>query len=427
MMLVDHPQRRALNDEVHARPPERLRAPMRLTYLAMFSSGDRTKDTAAIQSLITMMSGKPLGEEQNHYSADFGSFRVKWERHNEFVRYKFFVSGDEAHLFSDPAINVVPKEWLASLPGEVIAANHAVLLPMPEEQIRTDQLSDEVFAGNALIGSTTSGGKGIVLTDFRIHADGFGRIVFYDGGLTPRQFGRLVQRIMEIDTYRSMALLTFPIAKELSPFLHHSEQELLSIIAGMEHATEEDEPELFDRITHLEAQVERRRSDTHFRFSAGDAYYDIVQSRVEDLREGRIEGLQTFREFNDRRLAPAMATCHAVFSRHEALLERIGRTTLLLSTRVNVTREKQNQAVLKSLDRRANLQLRLQQTVEGLSVAAISYYIVGLVGYGVKGLKAYGVDINADIAVAVSIPIVVGIVAFGLWRFHKALDKDFRK
>ncbi len=122
-----------------------------------------------------------------------------------------------------------------------------------------------------------------------------------------------------------------------------------------------------------------------------------------------------------------MATCHAVFSRHEALLERIGRTTLLLSTRVNVTREKQNQAVLKSLDRRANLQLRLQQTVEGLSVAAISYYIVGLVGYGVKGLKAYGVDINADIAVAVSIPIVVGIVAFGLWRFHKALDKDFRK
>ncbi|NBQ39845.1 MAG: DUF3422 family protein, partial [Alphaproteobacteria bacterium] len=143
MMLVDHPQRRALNDEVHARPPERLRAPMRLTYLAMFSSGDRTKDTAAIQSLITMMSGKPLGEEQNHYSADFGSFRVKWERHNEFVRYKFFVSGDEAHLFSDPAINVVPKEWLASLPGEVIAANHAVLLPMPEEQIRTDQLSDE--------------------------------------------------------------------------------------------------------------------------------------------------------------------------------------------------------------------------------------------------------------------------------------------
>jgi uncharacterized membrane-anchored protein len=426
-MLTEHPQRRALNDEIHARPPEQLSAPLHLTYLALFSNGNRDDDIGAIQDLINLMGGKALAGDQNHYSADFGAFRVKWERHNEFVRYKFFVSGADPELFANPAINAVPQEWLAKLPGMIIAANHAVLLPKPDGPVRTDQLADDVFSGNALIGSTTSGGKGVVLTDFRIRSDGFGRVIFYDDGLAPRQSGRLVQRVMEIDTYRAMALLTFPIAKSLTPFLQQAEQELLDIIGGMEHATEKDEPILFDRITHLEAQVESRRSDAHFRFAAGNAYYDIVQSRVEELRESRIEGLQTFREFNDRRLSPAMATCRAAFARHQALLERIGRTTLLLSTRVNVTRERQNQSVLQSLDRRANLQLRLQQTVEGLSVAAISYYIVGLVGYAAKGLKANAVDLNPDIIVAVSIPIVVGIVAFGLWRFHKALEKDFRK
>jgi uncharacterized membrane-anchored protein len=427
MSLVDHPQRRALNDEVHARPPEQLRSPQRLTYLAMYTSGDRDADTAAISDLIQRMGGPALGLENNHYSADFGSFRVKWERHNEFVRYKFFVEGVEAEPFSDPAINAVPQDWLASLPGSLIAANHAIILPLPDEPIKPDVLSDALFSGNALVGSMTSGGKGLALTDFRIRDDGFGRVLFYDNGLTPRQLGRLVQRVMEIDTYRVMSLLTFPVAKALMPFLQQSEQELLGIIRSMDNATEQDEPKLFDRITKLEVQVEGRRSDANFRFAAGNAYYDIVLARVDDLRESRIEGLQTFREFNERRLAPAMATCRAVFARHEALLDRIGRTTLLLSTRVNVTRERQNQAVLKSMDRRANLQLRLQQTVEGLSVAAISYYIVGLVGYAVKGLKAYGIAFDGDVVTAASIPIVVILVALGLWRFHTALEKDDAK
>ena len=96
----------------------------------------------------------------------------------------------------------------------------------------------------------------------------------------------------------------------------------------------------------------------------------------------------------------------------------------LLSTRVNVTREKQNQQVLKSMDRRATMQLRLQQTVEGLSVAAISYYIVGLVGYAAKGIKASGRDINLDLVTAWSIPIVIAFVAFGLYRFRRSIEKD---
>ena len=46
--------------------------------------------------------------------------------------------------------------------------------------------------------------------------------------------------------------------------------------------------------------------------------------------------------------------------------------------------------LLGAMNRRQQLQLRLQATVEGLSVAAITYYIVGLVGYAAKGLKEGG-------------------------------------
>ena len=147
-----------------------------------------------------------------------------------------------------------------------------------------------------------------------------------------------------------------------------------------------------------------------------------MQRRIDELREQRIQGLQTFREFTERRLAPAMNTCRAAAARQESLSQRVARATQLLSTRVDVTREKQNQAVLESMNRRAAAQLRLQQTVEGLSVAAITYYIVGLVGYAAKGAKAAGLGIEPDVAMAVSIPIVLLLGIYGLRKVRKAIS-----
>ncbi len=424
MIPAEHPQRRILNDEVHARPPEALKAPMRLSYLVLFSAGDKIAEYAALADLIARFGGPAAAPEQAHYSADLGPFRLKWERHTEFVRYTFIVNGAEATPFADPALNAVPKDWVTQLPGQIIVATHAVLLPAPRKKREQENIAEMYFAGNPLIGSQISGAKGTAWTDFRIHADGFGRLLVDDHGMTPRQAGRLIQRLLEVDTYRIMALLAFPVARQLSPFLAQTERELLEIIARMQTAGEDDEPMLLDRLTRLESQIENRHTDTLFRFSAANAYDDLVQQRIEELREQRIEGLQTFREFNDRRLAPAIATCRAVSSRQTALSERVARATVLLSTRVNVTREKQNQAVLKSMDRRANLQLRLQQTVEGLSLAAITYYIVGLTGYAAKGVKAMGFHVDPDIVMGAAIPIVAGLVAIGLRRFHRSLSKS---
>jgi uncharacterized membrane-anchored protein len=423
-MPPDHPQRLELNDEAHARPPEALTAPLHLSYLALLSDASmRERERRLVGDLALRYGVAPPAAGVNHYSADLGPFRLKWERHTEFSRYKFIVAGDGPHGFAEPAIEAVPGDWLAALPGEVMAATHVVLERTSDEPPDHELIAGRLFGGNVLVGAVIAGGAAAAYTDFRIHPDGFSRLLVQDRGLKPRQAGRTVQRLLEIDTYRILALLALPVAREMAPFLTRCERDLADITKSLEGSSAKDEPLLLDRLTRLEAEIESRQSDTHYRFGAAVAYYELVQRRIAELRENRIEGLQTFREFTERRLAPAMNTCRAVAQRQESLSQRVARTTQLLSTRVDLTRERQNQAVLESMNRRAKLQLRLQETVEGLSVAAVTYYVVGLVAYAVKGLKAYGAELDTDLAVGISIPVVAILVALGVRHIRKMVTR----
>ncbi len=421
-----HPQRFLLNDEVHSRPPEAITAPTQASYLVLFSgSTAREQIWQPVSDLANRFSAPPPSMESNHYSADLGSFRVKWERHTEFSRYTFFSSIEGDGPFAEPVVERLPGDWISSLPGQTMLAAHAAFVPDSKAYTDHEELSKRFFAGNVLIGSKISGGSATALTDFRIHGDGFSRLLMVDHKMTPWQAGRMMQRLLEIDTYRIMALLAFPVARELTPFLTQSERELAQISTTMATASDADEPILLDRLTKLAASIESRYSDNRYRFNAASAYYELVQRRIDELREERIEGLQTLKEFTERRLAPAMNTCLTVASRQTLLSEGVARATQLLSTRVDITHERQNQAMLESLDRRAKLQLRLQQTVEGLSVAAITYYVVGLVGYAAKGLQSAGIDLNTDVVVGLSIPFVALFIALGVKRVRRMID-EFR-
>ena len=117
-----------------------------------------------------------------------------------------------------------------------------------------------------------------------------------------------------------------------------------------------------------------------------------------------------------------MRTCRTVSERQEALSAKLARSADLLRTRVDVELEQQNRDVLRSMNRRAKLQLRLQQTVEGLSVAAVTYYGAGLVGYIAKGLKSAGVPVSPDVASAVSIPVIGLVVWWGIRQLHRRVQ-----
>lgn len=418
---VDHPQRLELNDEVHARPPEALSTPARITFLALYTAWqERDAQHRHLADLVRRYGLEPPPPRANHYSADLGAFRVKWERHTEFTRYKFIAPGcDAREPFGQPAISLLPRDWIAGLPGEVLVATNVALLHQENAALDVGDLADRLFAGNTLIGSHVGGGNGTALTDLRVHPDRFGRLLLLDHRMTRRQAGRMVQRLLEIDAYRILALLALPVARELAPALAGHEQELAEITAALARAGEADEPLLLERLTRLEAAISKRAAETHYRFSAANAYHELVQRRIAELREERIEGMQTFGEFMQRRLAPAMHTCRALAARQEALSTRAARVTQLLSTRVDITRERQNQAVLESMNRRAKLQLRLQETVEGLSVAAVTYYVVGLIGYAAKSLKAAHLPVEPDITTGIAIPLVAVLVALGVRRTRR--------
>jgi uncharacterized membrane-anchored protein len=416
----NHPQRVELNDEAHARPAETLTAPVRISYLALFSDNSlRDAQRAHIAELAESFGVTPPAPGAIHYSAEFGRFRLKWERHSEFARYKFIVHGPSEDPFADPPILRVPPEWLEGLTGQIIVATHAAILPLGDNQPDYESISGRLFAGNPLVGAGVAGGAAVALTDFRIRPDGFSRLLVLDRSLRPRQAGRAVQRLLEIDTYRLMAQLTLPIARQLGPKLAAGENELAEITTALTSVTEAGEPDLLDRLTGLAAEIENLESQNHYRFSAARAYYRLVQQRIAELREERIPAIQTFQEFTELRLAPAMNTCLATAARLEAMSSRVARATQLLSTRVDITREHQTIQVLESMNRRADVQLRLQQTVEGLSVAAVTYYIVGLIGYLARGMKAAGWGVNPELAMGVSIPFVIVIVALGIRRIHR--------
>jgi uncharacterized membrane-anchored protein len=418
-----HPLRQELHNEVHARPPVPLQIPSRVSYLALVSEPGNIQAEREHLTALCARYGKPGPEPKaNHYIVDLGPFRIKWERHAEFTRYKVIAEGASEDPFGDPPINLLPREWIAELKGRTLVSTTIALLRYVDN-INYGELSRRHFAGNTLIGATVGEGAALALTDLRIQPDGSSRLLIFDSHLTHRQAGRMVQRLLEIDTYRMMALLALPVARALNPFLEASERELAQITTLMQDGAREDAA-LLERLTRLQAAIESRYADHHYRFSAAAAYYDLVQRRIGELREERLQGLQTFREFMERRLAPAMSTCKTVSDGFEGLSERVARSTNLLSTRVGMVREQQNQKLLEETARRAKIQLRLQQTVEGLSVAAISYYVVGLVGYAAKALKSGGVAIDPDLAMGLAVPVVIALAAIGIRNIRKHLAED---
>jgi len=423
--LTQHPQRVALHNEIHARPPEAMSAPLALSHVVMAcNAAQREVSRAHVSALLRDHHLPQPDAHTTHLRMDFGLFRMRWELHTEFVSWTFMrVLQDEGfgEREPEPAIDAVPHDWVAGLPGECLASLN--LWVLPSQASCSTSLVKHVLNEDTLVASTVADGYGEVYTDFAIHADGFSRMVLLAGGLPPRRLGRLVQQLLEIETYRMAALLGLPAAREAYAVLAPAELELAELAQAIRSANRDDEPLLLDRLTKLAGQVESQHAVTHSRFSASAAYFELVDKRIEDIAESRLAGMQTIGEFMNRRLTPARSTCEWATRRQDALSQRVSRTSNLLRTRVEIEQQQSSQALLTTMNNRQDLQLKLQSTVEGLSVAAITYYIVGLVSYLAKGASKLGWPWSAESTSAVAIPLV----AFGVWwslrRLHHKMFK----
>ncbi len=426
LLPPNDPLRTTLHNEVHARPSARVRLPALITYVAVLNAGiSRELECEHLRRLPGQESLPLESLQDNFLRLRLNGYTVKWERHTEFTRYSIVQTLAEDALLgaSEPDLLsalVVSPDWLRSIPGATVAAIQMALLQGDLADQRALMAQTQTWlGGRTVIASQLGYGHSWAVTQFRIGADGFERmLVIAPPGTTETRVGRISQRLLELETYRLMSLRGLPVAKALAPMLAQAELALAEITARLELKSASDQ-ELLDTLVSLAARVERAMAEHMYRFSATRAYDTLVGQRLVELREKAIPGTQTLGEFMQRRLSPAIATVAATAQRLASLSERVARTSALLRTRVDIATEVQNQQLLEKLTRGQDLQLRLQSTVEGLSIAAISYYVVSLLLYVGKALKGMGVPLNPEMAAGVSIPLVL----WAVWRTTKRIHE----
>lgn len=423
--IDEHDQRLKLHNELHTGAIELLEAPTKISHIVLLCNSDQVDyERSLITQLCELYGVTPPTLHANHFSAMLGEFRINWERHTEFSTYTFYHAAPFESPFTETAVSYVPNEWLETLPGKIIVATHIALDDKKRAKPTLNQLSI-LFASNTVIGSEVAAGNAIVWTDNQIHPDGFGRILIHNVDLRRRQAGRLVKRLIEIETYRMLAMLAVPLMRSYIPQLARFDERLATLTGNsLKLESLEDEQSLLTELTRLAAEIERISAKTSQRFNASSMYYNIVKLRISELREKRIQGLQMIHEFMDQRLSPAMGTCVLVNNKLETISTRVERASSLLRTRVEITMEKQSRDLLHSMDKRAHLQLRLQETVEGLSIVILSYYLLGLVSYGLKSIKAAGFKFDTELVTGIAIPFVVAIVFLIVKRVRRMAHKD---
>ena len=418
--IAQHPQRYELHNELHVGACEEVDAPTQISHLVLLCGNDQCRrERELLGQLCERYGALPPAPQATHFNGMLGVFRLVWERHTEYSTYTFYHHAPFELPFAEPAIRHVPADWLAQLPGEVIAATHIAFESKQAPRRSLEELA-AFFAPGTIIGAKVAAGSAVVYTDNQIHADGFGRILIQDVDLRSRQASRLVQRLLEIESYRMLAMLPVPMMRGYIPELARFDRQVAELTANSQGLRGlEDEQRLLDELTRLAAELERISARTSQRVNASTMYYEIVKLRVSELREQRIQGLQMFREFMEQRLSSAMGTCALVNGKLETLSTRVERASSLLRARVEISMEKQSRDLLRSMDRRADLQLRLQETVEGLSIVVISYYLLGLIYYTLKGVKAAGVGVDVELLTALSLPAVLLLVFLGINRLRK--------
>ncbi len=415
-----HPLRNGLYDELHSRPFQVLPTPARVTHISLLTTPEQQHQQFLHLQELHRQLGYPVPEQETGcYEQTFGSLRVRREMHMEFASYTFINLADSsAEPFSETGISPLPEDWLEQLPGTVIAAFHLDIQRASDSVDSDLAFVRQYFEGMRLVGSSPQEGAARVWGSFRLHSDGFGRFMVMNRDMSDSQLGRLTQRLMEIETYRLMSLLALPMARNISPALNDMDQKMAVITQSLADGEDIDEEELLAQLTNIAARIEAFRAHSTFRFSATRAYHQLVLTRLEELREDELSGHLTITEFMTRRLTPAVKTCEAISERLEDLSRRVDRASDMMRTRVELAIQSQNQQLLSSMDRRSKIQLMMQHTVEGFSVVAISYYLIGLLKLALESAHSAGFSFNKPLVLGIAIPVTLALVFFGVRMVH---------
>ena len=348
--------------------------------------------------------GTKAGDDARQLSFEAAGYQVTAEFHNEFATLTWTAGLDDWIAWPEG----IGLDLFAEMP--LIAATRIDL-------VAAETISPQALAGFnplSLCYSEIFGSTAEAATDFVIGEDGFTRFEVAAGKCGDLRRGVVVRRLLEIETYRNLALLGLPLARALTPSIHAQEQQLATLMRDLGHGTSmADNRQALDALHHLSMEVGRTVEDSNFRFAASHAYASVLRARLVRLDEVSIGELTTFERYLENRIEPAITTLSAIEKRLTALTDKLERSTELLNARIGLSIETQNQAVLDTIAETARSQYHLQHAVERLSTIAISYYALALLGYLVAGLHE-AVPIDKNVLLAVAAPVILVSVWFGL-------------
>jgi uncharacterized membrane-anchored protein len=420
-----HPLRARILAEVHARPFSPVISPRRFLHLAYLT--DPKAAAASWNALVThcVRCGLPSPTtDAKHTRIELPGAALVWESHSEFVTCTWECDRPSSLVpeafWSSPDASEDKIQQLPA-PGSLLVA--VDLHIVPEASIPAGVTS--VFGQTQIAVAEAQESMALVATDFKPNSYGYVRILIVDRGMKPEQAGALVQRVLEIETYRTFALLGLPEAQALAPAIRRIEVELPDLLQQMQGREDfEANHRLLSRITALAAELEAGAAASLYRFGATRAYDELVRLRLNAIGERPVPGMQSWSSFLSRRLNPAMRTCAATEERQANLSRKLARAAQLLRARVDVALEQQNRTLLEAMNRRALTQLRLQQTVEGLSVAAITYYVASLALLLFEGAHASGLHVDPNAATAATVPFALVAVAWLVRRIRRGHSVD---
>jgi uncharacterized membrane-anchored protein len=413
-----HPFRAQILGELHARPTRPLETPARVLHFAFLTDSARAEaDWAAVTKLCVERGLPGPDPHTRQFRVELQGAALIWERHGEFVTHSWEFSGiDSGEPFSPSPDVLMRKIRMLPQPGPLLVAADLHMVAGDRDPAQIAALFGPLQAAV----SEANSGRALIASDFAPDTFGFVRIFTANRSMPPMSAGRLAQRLLEIETYRTLALMGLPEAQSLAPSIRRIEHELPRLLDAMTQATGvEQNRRLLDALTGLASELEVGAAASLYRFGATRAYDDLVRTRLEAINETPLPDYPNWIGFLTRRLQPAVRTCRNTEERQADLSSKLARAAQLLRTRVDTEVEAQNSDLLRQMGERVQLQLRLQQTVEGLSVAAITYYISSVFLHLFEGAREEGLPVNPTVATAVLIPFVAAFVFWTVRRIRR--------
>ncbi|MCB9992335.1 MAG: DUF3422 domain-containing protein [Hyphomicrobiaceae bacterium] len=381
-MTEDHPFRREISDEIHARPIILIGLPSRVRRL-VFQQNSPHQVAATFDAFSAYCVAEAIDPPRPYsrqHSFERDGMTISWEFHTEFITVSWVSAiKDEMAMPDNIGLQLLDGFSLVTAARVDVMAEKSI----PDALIPG-------FSPVSFCHARVDDGRAEIATDFRTDADGFVRFELAAGNVSDRRRAILARRLLEIETYAKMALLSLPPTRAASGELNGLEQSVSDCIRKLPDIADIAAAKMaMDNLNALSLKLGALGESLNYRIAAAQAYGTVLSERLAALRDVSTGAGSSISQYLNNRVNPAIRTIIAFEKRLDIASEKVARAVAMLNARNGLELEIQNSEILNTISKTAQSQFRLQKTVEGLSAIAISYYLIGILSYALAGPMQY--------------------------------------